>query len=163
MKMNMYKVMALAVLALALTPVIQAEMGPSCHMGMGNPSAAAKLTAKVGKGSTAFEPFSPTSLLAKLNLFSSPLPMPQQSGNNKYECPRMKAEQVWKEWRVRNPNAPSRYAGKKKGDLKLSLSASSQLNADDAEPDPGFGQCGCDPATALGPGGCGWFHENIWQ
>jgi len=156
------KVLTLVVTALALTSAIRADMGASCHLRMSDSGATAKLTARAGTSPAAFERFSPTALLSLLKVsglsFSS-----YQPSSDKSECPRMKAEQLWREWRSRNPNTPSRYAGKNKmasGRMSVTLSLNTD---DDMEPDPGFGKCGCDPATALAPNGCGWIHENIWQ
>jgi len=159
--MSKKNVVVFASLALVLTPAMNASMSASCRMHMSDSVQATKLTTRVRKSQSGFEPFNPIVLLSLLKVSSLALPAEQHS-SDKYECPRMKSEQLWREWKSRNPGAVSRYAGKKNivlGRISMSLNA----GADDPEPDPGFGKCGCDPETALGPNGCGWIHENIWH
>lgn len=85
-------------------------------------------------------------------------------------CPHQEKVDAWFEWRQANPRAHSRY---RHGDhvhigvLRLVdlQGRVSQFAADDEEPDPdpGFGGCGCDPAVALGPNGCGWWMSNVYS
>jgi hypothetical protein len=79
-----------------------------------------------------------------------------------HDCSVMRSEQEWKEWRERNPNVPSKIMALQEIE-QIPASLSVAASADDPEPGISLGPCGCDPATALGTGGCGWVHENIIQ
>lgn len=63
-------------------------------------------------------------------------------------CPHGQAFRQWPGWRRRNPNVQSQY-----------VKGPQQGKPNPSDPEPNLLQpCGCDPATALAMGGCGWWH-----
>lgn len=161
---------AAIVLAVSTLQAAAPAMPKSCHMpGMNQPS---KMAVPAGKA-VKFVPLAMVVGLLKMTPEVEAFKLavaPDQQGQNKKgtneHCPHQQEVQRWREWRVRNPHAKSRYGGNNINVEVQHFVGPLPDPADDIEPDPPgwFGGCGCDLEFALSkPDGCGWWHSQVWS